>query len=80
MLITTTIDISPQLSCVTNVTPNHLDRFSWNSYVDLKRRIFEFQNKVLQLKDLNKETLEPVLNELIKSNETNIFVLLLLKI
>ncbi|MFL2646755.1 MAG: UDP-N-acetylmuramoyl-L-alanine--D-glutamate ligase [Dehalococcoidia bacterium] len=40
-----TIDISPQLSCVTNVTPNHLDRFSWSSYVDLKRRIFEFQNK-----------------------------------
>ena len=39
-----TIDTSPQLSCVTNVTPNHLDRFSWESYVDLKRRIFEFQN------------------------------------
>jgi len=36
-----------------------------------KKIIFEFQNKVLQLKDLNKETLEPVLNELIKSNETN---------
>ena len=34
-----TIDISPQLSCVTNVTPNHLDRFSWNSYVDLKRLV-----------------------------------------
>ena len=40
-----TIDSSPQLSCVTNVTPNHLDKFSWDSYVNLKRRIFEFQNK-----------------------------------
>ena len=34
---------SPQLACVTNVTPNHLDRYSWSSYVALKRRIFEFQ-------------------------------------
>ena len=36
-----------------------------------KRIISEFQNKVSQLKDLKKETLEPVLNNLIKSNETN---------
>ena len=35
---------SPQLACVTNVTPNHLDRYSWSSYVALKRRIFEFQH------------------------------------
>ena len=34
---------SPELACVTNVTPNHLDRFSWDDYVDLKRRIFRFQ-------------------------------------
>ena len=37
------VDRSPQLACVTNVTPNHLDRYSWSSYVALKRRIFEFQ-------------------------------------
>ena len=37
------VDRSPQLACVTNVTPNHLDRYSWSSYVGLKRRIFEFQ-------------------------------------
>ncbi|MYI82648.1 MAG: UDP-N-acetylmuramoyl-L-alanine--D-glutamate ligase [Chloroflexi bacterium] len=37
------IDRSPQLACVTNVTPNHLDRYSWSSYVALKRRIFEHQ-------------------------------------
>ncbi|MSQ30821.1 MAG: UDP-N-acetylmuramoyl-L-alanine--D-glutamate ligase [Dehalococcoidia bacterium] len=34
---------SPEVACVTNVTPNHLDRFSWEEYVDLKRRIFRFQ-------------------------------------
>ncbi|MFA7249875.1 MAG: UDP-N-acetylmuramoyl-L-alanine--D-glutamate ligase [Dehalococcoidia bacterium] len=34
---------SPEVACVTNVTPNHLDRFSWEDYVDLKRRIFRFQ-------------------------------------
>ncbi|MSQ30112.1 MAG: UDP-N-acetylmuramoyl-L-alanine--D-glutamate ligase [Dehalococcoidia bacterium] len=34
---------SPEIACVTNVTPNHLDRFSWEEYVDLKRRIFRFQ-------------------------------------
>ena len=34
---------SPELACVTNVTPNHLDRFSWEDYVDLKRRVFRFQ-------------------------------------
>ena len=38
-----TVDQSPQLACVTNVTPNHLDHYSWASYVDLKRRIFQFQ-------------------------------------
>jgi UDP-N-acetylmuramoylalanine--D-glutamate ligase len=34
---------SPHLACLTNVTPNHLDQFSWSAYVALKRRIFEFQ-------------------------------------
>ena len=38
------VERSPQLACVTNVTPNHLDRYSWSSYVALKRRIFEFQH------------------------------------
>jgi UDP-N-acetylmuramoylalanine--D-glutamate ligase len=36
-------DVSPQVACVTNVTPNHLDRYTWPAYVALKRRIFEFQ-------------------------------------
>ena len=34
---------SPEVACVTNVTPNHLDRFTWDEYVDLKRRVFRFQ-------------------------------------
>jgi len=37
------VQVSPHLACVTNVTPNHLDRFSWEDYVALKRRIVEFQ-------------------------------------
>lgn len=37
------VERSPHIACVTNVTPNHLDAYSWSSYVGLKRRIFEFQ-------------------------------------
>ena len=37
------VEQSPHVACVTNVTPNHLDAYSWSSYVALKRRIFEFQ-------------------------------------
>ncbi len=40
-----TVDKSPAIACITNVTPNHLDRYSWSSYVNLKRRIFQFQNE-----------------------------------
>jgi UDP-N-acetylmuramoylalanine--D-glutamate ligase len=39
------VEQSPELACVTNVTPNHLDQYSWASYVSLKRRIFQFQDK-----------------------------------
>ena len=34
---------SPHVACVLNVTPNHLDRYSWDSYVDLKRNILRYQ-------------------------------------
>ncbi len=30
---------SPHVAALTNVTPNHLDQFSWNEYVDLKRAL-----------------------------------------
>ena len=37
------VQVSPHVACVTNVTPNHLDRFSWQDYIGLKRRIVQFQ-------------------------------------
>lgn len=37
-------DSSPQVAAVTNVTPNHLDQFSWPEYVDLKRNILRYQD------------------------------------
>ena len=36
-------DRSPWLAAITNVTPNHLDQFSWDEYVGLKRHILRFQ-------------------------------------
>jgi len=38
---------------------------------EAKKIIFEFANKIKELKDLSKETLEPIVNDLIKSHETN---------
>ena len=34
---------SPHVACVLNVTPNHLDRYTWEAYVDLKRNILRHQ-------------------------------------
>jgi len=36
-------DRSPQIAAVLNVTPNHLDRFSWAEYVGLKQNLVRFQ-------------------------------------
>lgn len=36
-------DRSPHLAAVLNVTPNHLDQFPWNAYVDLKRNLVRYQ-------------------------------------
>jgi UDP-N-acetylmuramoylalanine--D-glutamate ligase len=38
-------DRSPQIAGLLNVTPNHLDQFSWEEYVGLKRKIFQFQKR-----------------------------------
>lgn len=38
-------DRSPSLAAITNVTPNHLDQFSWDEYVGLKRNILAFQER-----------------------------------
>lgn len=38
--------ISPDISVVTNVTPNHLDiHSSYNEYIDAKANIFKYQNE-----------------------------------
>ncbi|MEX0800377.1 MAG: UDP-N-acetylmuramoyl-L-alanine--D-glutamate ligase [Dehalococcoidia bacterium] len=36
---------SPHVAALLNVTPNHLDRFSWDQYRDLKRNIYRFQTE-----------------------------------
>jgi UDP-N-acetylmuramoylalanine--D-glutamate ligase len=36
-------DRSPAIAAVTNVTPNHLDQFTWDEYVGLKRSILTHQ-------------------------------------
>lgn len=38
-------DASPAIAAVTNVTPNHLDQFSWDEYVGLKRNILAHQSR-----------------------------------
>jgi UDP-N-acetylmuramoylalanine--D-glutamate ligase len=34
---------SPHLACVLNITPNHLDRYTWPDYVALKRTLLRYQ-------------------------------------
>jgi len=36
---------SPHVASLLNVTPNHLDRFSWEQYRGLKRNIYRFQTR-----------------------------------
>lgn len=46
---------SPHIACVLNVTPNHLDRYTWEEYTALKLRILQYQSRgdiaVLNLDD-----------------------------
>jgi len=35
---------SPEVAAITNVTPNHLDQFTWDEYVGLKRHILAYQS------------------------------------
>ena len=35
---------SPRTAAITNITPNHLDQFSWEDYQELKYRIVEYQS------------------------------------
>jgi UDP-N-acetylmuramoylalanine--D-glutamate ligase len=36
-------DRSPHIAAILNITPNHLDKFSWDEYVALKQNIVRFQ-------------------------------------
>lgn len=38
-------DRSPAIAAITNITPNHLDQFSWDEYVGLKRNILSHQHR-----------------------------------
>lgn len=56
-------DRSPSIAAITNVTPNHLDQFSWDEYVGLKRRLLEYQGPddiaVLNMDDRTSHGLMP---------------------
>src|SRR5262249_7420089 len=41
----TLVDRSPDVAGLLNVTPNHLDQFTWDEYVELKSHIFSFQDE-----------------------------------
>jgi UDP-N-acetylmuramoylalanine--D-glutamate ligase len=49
------VERSPHVAAVLNVTPNHLDRFEWKDYVELKANIIRYQESgdtaVLNLDD-----------------------------
>jgi UDP-N-acetylmuramoylalanine--D-glutamate ligase len=36
-------DRSPYVAAILNITPNHLDQFSWDDYVELKRNLVRYQ-------------------------------------
>ena len=38
------LNSSPAIACITNVTPNHLDQFSWKEYQELKSKIIKWQS------------------------------------
>jgi len=54
---------SPHVAAVLNITPNHLDRFSWDEYCRLKANIIRYQTAsdiaVLGFDDEECRTLEP---------------------
>ncbi len=37
------VEAGPHVAALLNITPNHLDRFSWEEYVRLKKNILRFQ-------------------------------------
>src|SRR3989442_1050339 len=57
------VERSPHVAAVLNITPNHLDHFSWEEYRKLKARIIRFQQvsdiAVLGLDDAEARSLGP---------------------
>jgi UDP-N-acetylmuramoylalanine--D-glutamate ligase len=57
------VDRSPHVAAVLNITPNHLDRFSWDEYRRLKANLIRFQGRgdtaVLGLDDPEARALAP---------------------
>jgi UDP-N-acetylmuramoylalanine--D-glutamate ligase len=57
------VDSSPHIAAILNITPNHLDRFSWDEYRRLKANILAFQKPgdiaVLGYDDPECRALEP---------------------
>ena len=57
------VEHSPHVAAVLNITPNHLDHFSWEEYRKLKARIIRFQQvsdiAVLGLDDAEARSLGP---------------------
>jgi UDP-N-acetylmuramoylalanine--D-glutamate ligase len=57
------VDASPHIAAVLNITPNHLDRFSWDEYRRLKANILTYQSPedvaVLGYDDPECRALEP---------------------
>ena len=40
------MDISPEISAITNITPNHLNiHKDYQEYIDAKKNIFKYQSK-----------------------------------
>ena len=57
-------DKSPHIAAVLNITPNHLDKFSWDSYKDLKANLIRYQTAsditILNHDDPEVRALEPL--------------------
>jgi UDP-N-acetylmuramoylalanine--D-glutamate ligase len=58
------VESSPHVAALLNITPNHLDRFSWEEYVRLKKNILRFQTggdvAVLNLDDEESRAAQPL--------------------
>ena len=58
------VDRSPHIASVLNITPNHLDRFSWDDYKTLKSNLIRHQTlddiAILGYDDLEARSLQPL--------------------